>query len=550
MVYTKHFVVHATWKLNQLNKYIEDATKTTHDVDSPGHLNNLFEYISNDDKTISKQLVSGHHVIDVHDMAEEFIQTHIFAKNKKGNAKLLFKDNEVLAHHLIQSFSPDDTLTPEEIHEIGRKTVLELTGGQHEFVIATHVDKEHIHNHIIFNAINLETHKKFRWTKSTKKVYEHISDKHADYAGAKIIEHDKSNFKNFTDYQIYNREKSFKREIKKRVDFLLANSKDQYDFVLKSRALKLDIDFSGKYAKYKLLDEPQLRPTRSRSITKLKKYDGRYDSAGIMERLKDNIVVPDLENIKQIFDSQNQAEVNDFELNAKIEPWQIDKKTNHGIYIDMEYGTGNSGLIFIHNKFLEKNNDGTLELFVKEKDYFYFMNGQNSQFNKYLTGKTLVNQLSYFNQTIPVRKPRELRMIDDLVSALNFLSDNQVTNGEQFELLASKFDDMIAEIKSQLVTAEDKIIQLNLVLKTLSGASSDDEITKSKAKEKLQQMNIDPDTSVDLLEKQAEALVIEKNIIEDKLSEVINDLRLYENIKHTSDKERENDTVRNNEVKR
>jgi hypothetical protein len=142
------------------------------------------------------------------------------------------------------------------------------------------------------------------------------------------------------------------------------------------------------------------------------------------------------------------------------------------------------------------------------------------------------------------------KSIDDLVSALNFLSDNQVTNGEQFELLASKFDDMIAEIKSQLVTAEDKIIQLNLVLKTLSGASSDDEITKSKAKEKLQQMNIDHDNSVDLLEKQAEALVIEKNIIEDKLSEVINDLRLYENIKHTSDKERENDTVRNNEVKR
>ena len=142
------------------------------------------------------------------------------------------------------------------------------------------------------------------------------------------------------------------------------------------------------------------------------------------------------------------------------------------------------------------------------------------------------------------------KSIDDLVSALNFLSDNQVTNGEQFELLASKFDDMIAEIKSQLVTAEDKIMQLNLVLKTLSGASSDDEITKSKAKEKLQQMNIDHDNSVDLLEKQAEALVIEKNIIEDKLSEVINDLRLYENIKHTSDKERENDTVRNNEVKR
>ena len=114
----------------------------------------------------------------------------------------------------------------------------------------------------------------------------------------------------------------------------------------------------------------------------------------------------------------------------------------------------------------------------------------------------------------------------------------------------NQFDDMIAEIKSQIVTAEDKIIQLNLVLKTLSGATSNDEITKSKAKEKLQQMNIDPDTSIDLLEKQAEALIIEKNIIKDKLSEVISDLRLYENIKHTSDKERDNDTIKNKELKR
>ena len=73
---------------------------------------------------------------------------------------------------------------------------------------------------------------------------------------------------------------------------------------------------------------------------------------------------------------------------------------------------------------------------------------------------------------------------------------------------------------------------------------------KSKAKEKLQQINIDPDTSIDLLEKQAEALLIEKNIIKDKLYEVTNDLRLYENIKHTSDKERENDVIKNKEVKR
>ncbi|WP_153058981.1 relaxase/mobilization nuclease domain-containing protein, partial [Streptococcus suis] len=81
---------------------------------------------------------------------------------KRGNGV------DVLAHHIIQSFSPEDDLTPQEIHEIGRKTVLELTGGQHEFVIATHIDKNHIHNHIIFNNTNSVTLKKFRWQKGTR----------------------------------------------------------------------------------------------------------------------------------------------------------------------------------------------------------------------------------------------------------------------------------------------------------------------------------------------------------------------------------------------
>ncbi len=59
---------------------------------------------------------------------------------------------EVLARHIIQSFDPADNLTPEEVHEIGRQTALEFLGEDYEFVIATHVDKDHLHNHIIFNA--------------------------------------------------------------------------------------------------------------------------------------------------------------------------------------------------------------------------------------------------------------------------------------------------------------------------------------------------------------------------------------------------------------
>ena len=139
MVYTKHFVIHTFDKLNNACSYIENAEKTEVTNDNPSeHLEHLFQYIVNDDKT--------------------YIE--------KGNA--------VLAHHLIQSFSPEDDLTPEKIHEIGYNTVMELTGGEYEFVIATHVDKEHLHNHIIFSSTNLKTGKAFRWQKGTKRVFEQI----------------------------------------------------------------------------------------------------------------------------------------------------------------------------------------------------------------------------------------------------------------------------------------------------------------------------------------------------------------------------------------
>ena len=84
--------------------------------------------------------------------------------------KELSSGKQVLAHHIIQSFSPDDNLTPEQIHEIGRQTMLELTGGNYEFVIATHTDKDHLHNHIILNTTNTSTLKKFRWEKKTLKI--------------------------------------------------------------------------------------------------------------------------------------------------------------------------------------------------------------------------------------------------------------------------------------------------------------------------------------------------------------------------------------------
>lgn len=96
------------------------------------------EYILNPEKTDEKLLVSSYacspETADI-----EFAWTRERAHGTWGNQ---------LARHLIQSFEPDET-TPEEAHEIGKLLAEEVLKGKYEFVISTHTDKGHIHNHII-----------------------------------------------------------------------------------------------------------------------------------------------------------------------------------------------------------------------------------------------------------------------------------------------------------------------------------------------------------------------------------------------------------------
>ncbi|KAF0073002.1 relaxase/mobilization nuclease domain-containing protein, partial [Streptococcus agalactiae] len=162
----------------------------------------------------------------------------------------LKNDNRVLAHHIVQSFSPDDKLTPEEVNEIGRKTALEFNGGDYQFVVATHVDKGFLHNHIIFNTTNEVTLKKFRWQKNTARNLFQISNKHAELYGAKILEPKLRT--SYTDYSAWRRQNNISYEIKQRLNLLLKPSTSIEAFQQKAKALDLHIDFSGKFAKSRL----------------------------------------------------------------------------------------------------------------------------------------------------------------------------------------------------------------------------------------------------------------------------------------------------------
>ena len=84
-----------------------------------------------------------------------------FSIVKRSKGQSAVEKGDVLVYQIRQSFKPGE-ITPEEANEVGYETGMRFTKGKHAFIVATHVDRAHIHNHIIFNSTNLKCDRKFR----------------------------------------------------------------------------------------------------------------------------------------------------------------------------------------------------------------------------------------------------------------------------------------------------------------------------------------------------------------------------------------------------
>lgn len=102
--------------------------------------------------------------------------------------------NAVLGHHVIQSFDPKEGVSTQKAHELGVQLIESMTGGSHEYVIATHTDKGHVHNHIIFNPVNLETGHRFRMPKTMLGEFRAKSDELSRAAGLSVIDREPQAF--------------------------------------------------------------------------------------------------------------------------------------------------------------------------------------------------------------------------------------------------------------------------------------------------------------------------------------------------------------------
>lgn len=212
-------------------------------------LTKALDYIENPEKTEDQLLVSGYNV-DPLSASVEFAITRAMAKNTLGDRGKK-KDGENLAYHLIQSFSPWDNVTPEQAHELGRRLANELLEGKFEYVISTHVDCGHIHNHIIFNATSFYNLRKFRSKpfQAANKIRS-ISDRICAEADLSVIR---------TPWQLgrsyrYKTPKgpSWKGQIRRWLQFVLQVAESVDELIDGAARLGVTVDVSGKSVRYQM----------------------------------------------------------------------------------------------------------------------------------------------------------------------------------------------------------------------------------------------------------------------------------------------------------
>ena len=237
-------------------------------------LSKALDYIQNPDKTDGKTLVSSfgcsYETADI-----EFEYTLSQARQKGNN----------LAFHLIQSFEPGE-VDCEKAHTIGKQLADAVTKGQHEYVLTTHIDKGHIHNHIIFCAVNFVDYHKYNSNKRSYYGIRNISDKLCRENGLSVVIPGKgSKGKSYAEYQAEKTGTSWKGKLKIAVDTLIPQVASFEELLQRLQAAGYEIK-PGKYI--------SCRAPGQERFTRIKTLGADYTEEAIKERIagKHTIVVP------------------------------------------------------------------------------------------------------------------------------------------------------------------------------------------------------------------------------------------------------------------
>ena len=262
-------------------------------------LNMAIDYITDTKKTDEQILVSTNkcHPVSAHTQFLKRREEH----NIRGN---------VLARHLIQSFLPGET-TPAIAHQIGLELCKKILKEEYEFILSTHIDKGHIHNHIIFNNVNMATGKCYQSNKRSYHQIRYQSDKLCKEHNLSVVDEYyekfkkkyKANGKSWYENEQSKKGNSWKSRLQFDIDRMITQSKDWDEFLKKMADLCYEIKY-GKHIAFK--------PKNKARFTRTKTIGEDYTEERLKERIAERefIKTPDVKKrIGNVIDMNSNAKV-------------------------------------------------------------------------------------------------------------------------------------------------------------------------------------------------------------------------------------------------
>ncbi len=418
-------------------------------------LNKAIDYICNGDKTDEEILISsfacGHKSAHL-----EFEKTR-----KSANSRV-----KILARHLIQAFDPEDDISPEMAHEIGVKLLDELLKGEYEYVITTHIDKGHIHNHVIFNNVSYVDNKGFECYEKTYDNIRKISDRLCKEYGLNVIDENnpkKEKGKTYKEYLETKKGSSWKAKLKYQIDLAIKKANDWEDFLSLMRLSGYEIK-DGKYISFRATG--QTRFTRSKTI------GSYYTEEKIKERIekRNKYKARNSSDLSNIIDIKNNEKTQKF---AGYKHWaKLHNVKNAAKTISIMNKLKISSMEELENKIVEENTEmlgitkqiRSLEnnistnkellkhiaIYKKHKQLYYDYKHSNHKADLY---RAYSDKIILFEASLKALKSLNIKKINkttnELKTAINKANSDKTELMDAYELKRASIKELNA-IKSNL----------------------------------------------------------------------------------------------------